>query len=163
MEVKIQITCLLSLELFSLDSPPPFWSLSFPPPPSKTCSSLLYNYLSFPKGCNVQYSTDYITLCSPQILWKYPIIAYLGELFNQLHVSSSLTSFAYQGWSGQPLQLVELRMGRGRFLCFGGGRKCSSGPSDNTENRTSRSSLRVKPLQKQGILGNSGEKFLFLK
>ena len=58
----------------------------------------------------------------------------------------------------QPLQLVELRMGRGIFLCFGDGRKCSSCPSDNTYKRgvtgnsPSRSSLRVKPLQKQGVI-----------
>lgn len=58
----------------------------------------------------------------------------------------------------QPLQLVELRIGRGMFLCFGDGRKCSSCPSDNTykrgvtENSPSRSSLRVKPLQKQGVI-----------
>ena len=81
---------------------------------SKTWSSLLYNYLSSPKGCDVQYSTDYITLCSPQILWKYPIIAYLGELFNQLHVSSSLTSFAYQGWN----EFTEIKCGSPFFKIF---------------------------------------------
>ena len=114
MEVEIQITCFLSLGLLSRQSPPPFWSLSFPQPPSKTCSSLLHNYLSSPKGCSVQYSADYITLCSPQMLWKYPIIAYLGELFNQLHVSSSLISFSYQGWS----EFTEIKYGSTFFKIF---------------------------------------------